>query len=70
MTDNFDRLRALAGIKREEEEVIVLLPRLPVEQTRKLLDKLKEIAEEEDHNWTEIDIDGVKYQATGVQRDL
>jgi hypothetical protein len=69
--DDLDRLRALAGIKRDAdpEEVIVLLPELPIEQMRDLLERLKEIAGEPDANWTEIEIGGVKYRATGVRRD-
>jgi hypothetical protein len=72
MSDELDRLRQLAGIrqKADPEEVIVLLPDLPVQQTRALLDRLKEIAGEPDANWTEIEIEGVMYRATGVRRDL
>lgn len=72
MSDDLDRLRELAGVQKEKSSdgAIVLLPDMPVEAMRRLLDRLKEIAEEPDTDWTTIHIDGVPYKATGVVRDL
>ena len=72
MSDDLDRLRELAGIAKQKsaDGVVVLLPAMPIEQMRRLLDRLKEIAEEPDADWTTIHIDGVPYKATGVVRDL
>jgi hypothetical protein len=66
---DLDRLRQLAGIKAEKPIVAVLLPRQPANEMRSLLDKLKKIVDDEDM-WTEIDFNGQKYIATGVERDL
>lgn len=72
MTYDLDRMKQLAGIKREiaPAKLVVLLPENPTEQIRDLLDRLKAIAEESGTDWTVIDIDGQPYRATGVKRDL
>ncbi len=72
MPDDLDRLRVLAGIAKSEEpeRVLVMLPELPAAEMRRLLDRLKEIADEPREDWTVINIDGVRYRATGVTRDL
>jgi len=72
MTDDIDRLKELAGIKREiaPTQLMVLLPENPTQQVRDLLDRLKDIAGESGTDWTVMDVNGDPYRATGVQRDL
>ena len=65
------RLRELAGIKESEEVVAVLLPRKPADDMKDLLGKLKDIWNiPQDQNLTAVDLNGEKYIATGVKRDL
>ncbi len=64
------RLKELAGIKEQEPKLIVLLPKdTSAEAMSKLLAKLKEISGDTS-KWNEIEIDGVTYVGTGVERDL
>jgi hypothetical protein len=69
MDKELQRLLQLAGIKSGESKYAVLLPALPGQEMRALLDKLKSIADDESV-WNEVDIEGEKYIATGVSRDL
>lgn len=71
MNEDLRRLKQLAGIKDDQSDnkVVVLLPQQPAEQMRKLLDRLKEICDDSSA-WNEVEIDGQKYVATGVERDF
>lgn len=66
---DLDQLKQLAGIPVIPEQLPVLLPAQNSQQMRELLDKLKAIADDETQ-WHVIEIDGVPYMATGVERDL
>ncbi len=65
-------IKRLAGIGDSTSpcKAVVLVPKeTDVAAMKTLLDKLKEIDGSVGQNWTEIDINGVKYCATGIIHD-